>query len=611
MCGIIGYFGSQAAQPILLLGLKRLEYRGYDSCGLSLLVGSKIETWKSIKGLSDLEAQLDKEVGLQSQLGLAHTRWATHGGVTTANAHPHISQSGDLVGVHNGVIENYMTLKKKLLSLDYHFQSDTDTEVVINFIDWLQASEKLDLVEAVQMALPEISGACVLALYSVSEKKIVAVNKGGQLCVGQRNKEYFIASDRVAFAGQVDDFFDVPDGQLVVIDENKNLNLLDLKRASLEPQLEKLDIDIRQLELGDFPNFMLKEIFSQPQVITDALAGRVNFGTGQICFGGLADYWPQILKTTHLTIIACGTSWHAGLLAKYWLEELADVVVNVEYASEFQATTIKKGDVVVAISQSGETADTLSALQLAKSRGAIVLGICNRVGSALARQTDAGIYIRAGMELGVASTKAFLAQSIALLLLTLKLADDKKTVSAALLKGAISQLEVLPRLVERVLGTNNHIRELAKKFKSSSNFLYLGRHYNFPVALEGALKLKEISYIHAEGMSAGEMKHGPLALIDKKMPVVVCATRDQYYAKIISNASEIKARHGQLIMVINEGDLEAAQMADRTIIVPATNEIIAPLLNVVPLQLLAYHLADWRGCNVDRPRNLAKSVTVH
>jgi glucosamine--fructose-6-phosphate aminotransferase (isomerizing) len=569
-----------------------------------------MKTRKSIAGLADLESQLSQEADLVSCLGLAHTRWATHGGVTTVNAHPHVSQSGDLVGVHNGVIENYLTLKKKLLSLGYKFQSDTDTEVAINFIEWLRVKQKLDLVGAVQMALPEISGACVLVLYSVSEKKLVAVNKGGQLCVGKQNKEYYIASDRVAFAGQVDNFFDIADGQLVVVDEHKDFRLLDLHQDEFKPQLKKLDIDIQELELGDYPNFMLKEIFSQPQVIFDSTAGRLNPATGKICLGGLTDCWPQILKANHLTIIACGTSWHAGLLAKYWLEELAGISVNVEYASEFRAMTIKKGDIVIAISQSGETADTLSALELARSRGAIVIGICNRVGSALARKTDAGIYIRAGVELGVASTKAFVAQSMALLLLTLKLADDRATAPTFLLKEIAGHLEILPRLVEKVLGNNNQIRELAKKFKTTCNFLYLGRHYNFPVALEGALKLKEISYIHAEGMSAGEMKHGPLALVDRKMVTVVCATPGRDYGKIINNISEIKARHGKIIAVVSEGDAEAAKLADRMLVVPLTHEVVSPLLNVIPLQLLAYHLADLRGCNVDRPRNLAKSVTV-
>lgn len=610
MCGIIAYIGDQPAQPILVTGLKRLEYRGYDSCGISLINTSGVKTWKSASNLSDLENQLSKCDNSAYHLGLAHTRWATHGGISSVNAHPHFSMDGDIVGVHNGVIENYLTLKKKLQSLGYEFKSDTDTEVVINFIHWIRKANNLDLITAVRMALPEIAGACVLVLYSIKEAQVVAINKGGQLCVGKNGQEYYIASDHLAFAGAVTEYFSVSNDQLLVINQKRNYRLITLDQVDIPLKMETLDVNIQELELGGFSTFMLKEIFSQPEVIINAIAGRAIFGSGEIKLGGLEAYWPQLLQAKQLTIIACGTSWYAGLLGKYWLEELADISVKVEYASEFTAATIKKGDLVIAISQSGETADTLAAMLLAKNAGAIVLGISNRVGSAISRQTDAGIYIRAGVELGVASTKAFTAQSVIILLITLKLAKDKAIVSTILLREIIGHLEFLPELMQQVLATSAQIRAVAEKFKTANNFLYLGRHYNYPVAMEGALKLKEISYIHAEGLSAGEMKHGSLALVDANMPVVMLATKDSYYSKIINNASEIKARNGKLIILVNTDDDEVAQLADELIIIPFTHEVIAPLLNIIPLQLLAYHLADFRGCNVDRPRNLAKSVTV-
>ncbi len=565
---------------------------------------------KAAGKLENLKAKLEDN-NFYSTLGFAHTRWATHGGATETNAHPHISNHGDLVGVHNGVVENYLTLKKKLEESGYKFYSQTDTEVVINFIDWVREDQKLDLMSAVQVALSEIVGTCVLVLYSKSERSLMAVNKGGQLFAGINGSDCFISSDNVAFAGYADDCFEIKDGQLWMMKDGQKPVLLNLSLETLMPLLEKINVDILELELGNFPHFMLKEVFSQPQVVRYGLAGRVDFQKGEFCFGGLTKYWPQIKSAETLVIVACGTSYYAGLLGKYWLEKLAGISVRVEYASEFQSANIKSGDLVLGISQSGTTADTLSALEMSKERGAVILGICNVVGSTMSRLTHAGIYTRAGVENGVASTKAFTAQVLALLLLALKLSSDKKVIPEADLKEIIGQLENLPNLMEKVLETNVAIKRLAKKFKKSTNCLYLGRGYNYPIALEGALKLKELSYIHAEGMPAGESKHGPLALIDAKMPVVVIATSGEAYGKTISNLAEIKARGGRVIVVVTEGDEEASKLADELIVVPMINEVLAPILNVIPLQLFAYHLALLKGCDIDHPRNLAKSVTVH
>ena len=608
MCGIIGYSGKQPALPILLTGLSRLEYRGYDSAGVALLGSDPPAIYKAAGKLIKLKNKL-KDVNAYSCFGFAHTRWATHGGATVINAHPHASNDGDLVGVHNGTIENYLTLKIKLEKSGYNFYSDTDTEVLINFIDWIRENEKLDLVSALQIALAEMAGTCVLVIYSHSEKRMIAVNKGGQLFAGSNGLDCFIASDKIAFAGQCPEFFEVKDGQVLLVEPDKKPVLLDSNLETLAPHLEKINVDIRELDLGDFPNFMMKEIFSQPQVVRDALAGRVDFQNKEFCFGGLTGYWPQIKSADSLVIIACGTSYYAGLLGKYWLEKLAGISVKVEYASEFQAATVSPGDLILGISQSGTTADTILALKEAKERGAIILGICNVVGSTMSRLTDAGIYTRAGVENGVASTKAFTAQILALLLLALKLAKDKKTMAGSELKEIIGQLEKLPALMEDTL-SNSVMIKLAKKFQTATNCLYLGRGCNFPIALEGALKLKELSYIHAEGMPAGESKHGPLALIDEKMPVVIIATQGEFYGKIINNLAEIKARGGKVIVMVNEGDSQATKLADELIIVPLVHEILSPFLNVILLQLFAYYSAFLRGRDVDRPRNLAKSVTV-
>jgi glucosamine--fructose-6-phosphate aminotransferase (isomerizing) len=609
MCGIISYCGEQEALPHLLAGLRQLEYRGYDSSGVALFERGNCLIIKAAGKLVNLEKKL-ANINSSARFGLGHTRWATHGERTEKNAHPHVSNNGNLIGVHNGTIENYLILKEKLEKSGYHFNSDTDTEVLINFIDFIMIDKKLDLISALQIVLAQIAGTCVLVLYCQSEKKLVAFNKGGQLFAAINGPNCFIASDKIAFARQAEDFFEIKDGQFLVVSEKKKPRLLSPKLKRLSPILKKINLDIENLSLGTFPTFMLKEIFSQPQVLRDGLAGRVDFKNKEFCFGGLASNWGKIVKAENMTIVACGTSYYSGLLGKYWLEKLANVSVKVEYASEFQGATIKPGDLVLGISQSGTTADTLKAMKIAGSKGAILLGICNVVGSSMSDLTAAGIYTRAGVEKGVASTKAFTAQILALLLFTLKLAKDRKLLIPSELEEIVNQLEGLPKLMEGILATDSDIKILAEKFKAANNFLYLGRGYNYPVALEGALKLKEISYVHAEGVVAGEIKHGPLALIDADMPVVIIATKGEFYGKTLNNLAEIKTRGGRVIAVINPGDNEVAKLADELIIVPQINDVLSPFLNVIPLQLLAYYSAQLRGRDVDYPRNLAKSVTT-
>lgn len=514
------------------------------------------------------------------------------------------------MAVHNGIIENYNTLKTRLEKLHYHFDSDTDTEVLINFIHWIKKDNKLSLLDAVRIAMQEITGTCVLVIYSIEEECLIAVNKGGQLCFGKSKSGYFIASDVVAFAGETTNVSDINHEQILVIEKNKEPNLYDLNLHKLKIIVKKINIDMSDLSLGSFSHFMLKEIFAQPETIKRALQGRFNFNDMSFRFGGLDDYWDKIKNLKQLTIVACGTSWHAGLLAKYWLERLAKLSVKVEYAAEFNSSVTKPGDVVIGISQSGNTADTISALELAKQQGAIILGLVNTVDSAISKMTQAGVYTRAGTEIGVASTKAFTAQAIVFLLLALKLAKEKGNIEAGTLQDIVKHLKLLPSAIESVLSSSDQIKDIAEKYKDANNFLYLGKDYNFPIALEGALKLKEISYIHAEGMSLGEIKHGPIALIDENMPVVMIVTKGNNYDKIITNLQEIKARKGQIIALINDNDYQVAKEATYTINVPSSNEVIAPLINVVALQLLAYHLANKRGCDVDKPKNLAKSVTV-
>jgi len=611
MCGIISYIGTQDATPFLLLGLQRLEYRGYDSAGLALVNGTKLRLFKAAGEIDNLVKKVVTSDKLVFKIGLAHTRWATHGEANEKNAHPHLSNDKDLIGVHNGTIENYGAMKERLIQVGYRFVSSTDSEVLINFIHFIQKSRGLNLLNAVQAVYPQIEGTCALVLFSRSENCLVAINKGGQLCFGRGDSGFFIASDKIAFAGQASSSTEIGHEQILKLEPDQEPQLLGLNSETMEIVSQEIDIDISELSLEGFSSFMLKEIFAQPEVVRRALQGRFDFSQMSFRFGGLDDYWEQIKSQKQLTIVACGTSWHAGLLGKYWLERLAQVSVKVEYASEFDPCVIEPGDVVIGISQSGNTADTIAALQLAKQRGAIILGICNVVDSTIARLTDAGVYTRAGVEKGVASTKAFMAQAIVLLLLALKLAKEKKTISRKQLKSIIGFLEVLPQDIEKVLSLDKAIQAIAQKFKDSKNFLYLGKDYNFPIALEGALKLKEISYIHAEGMSSGEMKHGPLALIDEEMPVVMVATQGSNYQKIITSLKEVQARHGQIIALVNNHDDEVKQAVVQFIHVPLSDEVIAPLINVVVLQLLAYHLAKELGRNVDHPRNLAKSVTTH
>ncbi len=608
MCGITAYSGKKLALKILLTGLKRLEYRGYDGYGLVLLGAGQPAFYRTLGKLQDLENKV-KNNNLRSSLGMAHNRWATHGGITEANTHPHVSQSQDLIIVHNGIVENYLVIKQKLESEGFIFYSETDTEVLVNFIEFIKIKQKLDLMNAIQVALSEITGACTMIIYSQMEDCLVAVNRGGQLFAGIDGEECFIASDKNAFAGYSEEFFEIND-QVLVVKGDEKPQLLGFNLKKLKPIMEKLSVAISQLTKGQYPSFMLKEIYEQPEIMRQGMAGRINFQTQEICFGGLNKYWDQIKEARSLIIVACGTSWHAGLLAKYWLEKLVNISVRVEYASEFQATTIKLGDIVLGISQSGTTADTLVALEAAKSRGAITLGICNSVNSKMARLVNAGIYTRAGVENGVASTKAFTAQALALLLFALKLAQDKKTISVSEFNRIIAQLEVLPALMEQALGSEKVIRTLARKLKHTTNCLFLGRGYSFPVALEGALKLKEISYVHAEGLPAGESKHGPLALIDEFMPVIVMATQGEFYRKTLSNISEVKSHGGRVIALVNKDDSEVAKLTGELIFVPFVVDILSPFINIIPLQLFAYYSAFSRGKDVDHPRNLAKSVTT-
>lgn len=620
MCGIIAYCGTDNATDILLKGLKRLEYRGYDSAGIALIQENNAMTFKA-KGAPDnliqkIEEQKknnqeDVQYFLNATVGLGHTRWATHGEASEKNAHPHFSNDRSLLGVHNGTIENNRPLKKKLLDRGYTFTSDTDTEVLINFIHWIKVDNNLSLLDAVQVAWPQITGTCVLVLYSLEERCLIAINKGGQLCSGKSDKGYYVASDTVAFVGMAKNTMDIGNEQILFIERGRDPQLLDLELNQLEIITSKISIDIEDISLGNWPHFMIKEIFSQPDVVTRALQGRFNFQDMSFRFGGLDHYWEKIKHLNQLTIVACGTSWHAGLLGKYWLERLANMSVKVEYASEFDPCVINPKDVVIGISQSGNTADTIHALELAKEKGATTIGIVNTVDSTIAKLTDAGVYTRAGVEIGVASTKAFIAQAVVFLLLALKLAKERGTITAGRLRKIVDYLEILPNQIKKVLKLSNDIKLIAEKYKEAKNFLYLGKDFNFPIALEGALKLKEISYIHAEGMSLGEMKHGVIALIDEHMPVVMIVTQGNNYDRILSNLAEIKSRAGNIIALVSGDDKKVSQEAAEVINLPEVDEVIAPLTNVVALQLLSYHLANERGCDIDKPRNLAKSVTVH
>jgi glucosamine--fructose-6-phosphate aminotransferase (isomerizing) len=611
MCGIVGYIGNKAAFPILIKGLKRLEYRGYDSAGIALLNG-EMQVFKKAGKVSDLENLVNhKEIA--ANIGIGHTRWATHGEPNDTNAHPHLSQSGDLAIIHNGIIENYSSIKGELQKRGYKFHSDTDTEVLVNLIEEVQKTEKTTLDNAVRIALNEVVGAyAIVVLDKKNPDQLIAARKGSPLVIGIGEDEFYIASDASPIIEYTPNVVYLDEQEYAVINRDGHYHIRTLGNVEKSHEIMKLEMSIEAIEKGGFEHFMLKEIYEQPRAIEDSLRGRMSASQGWIKLGGLSEYINRINKADRFIITACGTSWHSGLIGEYLIEDLARVPVEVEYASEFRYRNpiLKENDVVIAISQSGETADTLAAIDLAKDRQALIYGICNVIGSSIARHVHAGSYTHAGPEIGVASTKAFSTQISLITLIALQLAMVKGTIPTSRLRKILYELEHIPKKIEETLALDAQIKEIAAIYKDATNFLYLGRGYNFPVALEGALKLKEISYIHAEGYPAAEMKHGPIALIDENMPVVFLATNQSAYEKIVSNVQEVKARKGKIIAVVNKGDTQIRELADHIIEVPETEEILSPLVTIIPLQLLAYHIAIMRGCNVDQPRNLAKSVTV-
>ncbi|GAA3632636.1 glutamine--fructose-6-phosphate transaminase (isomerizing) [Flavivirga jejuensis] len=614
MCGIVGYIGPREAYPIIVEGLKRLEYRGYDSAGIALFDGKDLKVSKTKGKVADLETRSEKEITKYGSVGIGHTRWATHGVPNDVNSHPHISNSGELVIIHNGIIENYESLKKELISRGYTFKSDTDTEVLINLIEDVKKQENVKLGKAVQIALNQVVGAYAIAVFDKNKpEEIVIARLGSPLAIGVGEDEFFIASDASPFLEYTKNAIYLEDEEMAIIRFHKGIKIRKIKDDSLvDPYIQKLQINLEQIEKGGFDHFMLKEIHEQPKAITDTYRGRLLRHEAIIKMAGIEDNMKKFLNADRIIIVACGTSWHAGLVAEYIFEDLARVPVEVEYASEFRYRNpiITEKDVLIAISQSGETADTLAAIKLAKSKGAFVFGVCNVVGSSIARETHAGAYTHAGPEIGVASTKAFTTQITVLTLIALRLARAKGTISSSDFRHHLLELEMIPKKVEEALKSDKHIQKISETYKDTSNFLYLGRGYNFPVALEGALKLKEISYIHAEGYPAAEMKHGPIALIDENMPIVVIATKKGHYEKVVSNIQEIKSRKGKIIGIVTEGDVQVKELADHVIEVPETLESLSPLLTTIPLQLLSYHIAVMLGKNVDQPRNLAKSVTV-
>jgi glucosamine--fructose-6-phosphate aminotransferase (isomerizing) len=610
MCGIVAYVGHRQAHEVVLKGLKRLEYRGYDSAGLALLQDG-LKIYKKKGKVTDLEAHL-KGNNLSSTIGMGHTRWATHGEPNDCNAHPHYSASGKLAIIHNGIIENYSSLKQELLRKGHTFESETDTEVFIHFIEDIQENVNCSLEEAVRLALTKVVGAYAIVIMSREEPNLlVAARKGSPLVVGVGHNEYFLASDATPIIEYTNEVVYLNDQEIAIIRDGK-LSIKNTANLPLTPYIQTVDMELEAIEKGGYDHFMLKEIFEQPRSISDCLRGRLNSQTGKLVLGGLREYLAKLVNADRIIIVACGTSWHAGLVAEYFFEEFCRIPVEVEYASEFRYRNpiIREGDVVIAISQSGETADTLAAIELAKSKGAIIFGVCNVVGSSIARATHAGAYTHAGPEIGVASTKAFTAQLTVLNMIALIVAQKKGTITEQKLHELLVEMENIPLKVEQALKLNDQIERIAATFKDAPNFIYLGRGYNFPVALEGALKLKEISYIHAEGYPAAEMKHGPIALIDEEMPVVFIATKDSSYEKVVSNIQEVKARKGRVISVVTEGDNLIPKMSEFVIEVPSVHEALMPMVSVIPLQLLSYHIAVMRGCNVDQPRNLAKSVTV-
>jgi glucosamine--fructose-6-phosphate aminotransferase (isomerizing) len=614
MCGIVGYIGYREAYPIVIKGLKRLEYRGYDSAGVMLYDGQNLKLCKTKGKVSDLEAKAATEITTNGTIGIGHTRWATHGVPNDVNSHPHLSNSGDLAIIHNGIIENYAPLKEELRKRGYVFHSDTDSEVLVNLIEDIQIKEKLKLGKAVQVALNQVVGAYAIAVFDKKNpNEIVAARLGSPLAIGVGEGEYFIASDASPFIEYTSNAIYLEDGEMANIRLHKPMKIRKIKDDSLvDPYIQELQLNLEQIEKGGYDHFMLKEIYEQPNVIKDTYRGRLHANEGLIQMAGVEDNLEKFLNADRIIIIACGTSWHAGLVAEYVFEEFARIPVEVEYASEFRYRNpiIGKKDVVIAISQSGETADTMAAIKLAKENGAFVFGVCNVVGSSISRESHAGAYTHAGPEIGVASTKAFTTQITVLTMIALRLAKAKGTLSKSDFHHYLQELEIIPEKVKEALETNERTKEIAATFKEAHNCLYLGRGYNFPVALEGALKLKEISYIHAEGYPAAEMKHGPIALIDEQMPVIVIAPKQGHYDKIVSNIQEIKSRSGRIIAVVTKGDTQVRELADYVIEIPETSDALSPLITTIPLQLLSYHIAVMRGCNVDQPRNLAKSVTV-
>ena len=611
MCGIVGYTGKREAYPILLKGLKRLEYRGYDSSGIALQQDQHLQVYKKKGRVAELEELLLGK-GLHAHIGIGHTRWATHGEPSDRNAHPHVSQSGKLAMIHNGIIENYAPIKQELVSKGYQFHSDTDTEVLLNFIEEIQTQNTCSLEEALRIALKRVVGAyCILLIASDDPETIIAARKGSPLVIGIGKGEHFLASDASPIIEYTREVVYVNDYEIAIVKPDE-LILKNLGNEKQTPYITRLDMELSAIEKGGYEHFMLKEIMEQPETVFDGLRGRLLAAEGKIIMSGIEQHLPAFLSAPRIIIVACGTSWHAGLLAEYLIETFARIPVEVEYASEFRYRNpvIHAGDVIIAISQSGETADTLVALESAKAQGAFIFGVVNAVGSSIARLSDAGAYTHAGPEIGVASTKAFTGQVAVLTLMALKIGYAKGTLAEADYLNLLLELEQVPEKIREILKQSAHIQQVANKYKDATDFLFLGRAYNFPIALEGALKLKEISYIHAEGYPAAEMKHGPIALVDENLPVLFVATRDLYYDKVVSNVQEIKARKGKVIAIITKGDTILPEMANDVIIIPEAHEAIAPILSVIPLQLLSYYTGLAKGYDVDKPRNLAKSVTV-
>lgn len=613
MCGIVGYLGNKEAYPILIKGLRRLEYRGYDSAGVAIINDdNQLNVYKTIGKVSDLE-DFCKDKNISGHVGIAHTRWATHGVPSSKNAHPHFSESKDLAIIHNGIIENYSVIKRNLISNGVSFRSDTDTEVLIQLIEYVKKKKNLDLLTAVQLSLHQVIGAYAIAILDKNNpNQIIAARKQSPLVVGVGENEFFLGSDASPIIEYTDKVVYLDDGNIAVIRSDEGLKVVNIFNRELNPEIQTVDLNLGQIEKGGFPHFMLKEIFEQPECLKNCMSGRVNDDNSNITLSAILDNKEKLLNAKRIIIVACGTSWHAGLIGKYLIENFCRIPVTVEYASEFRYSNpvVTENDVVIAISQSGETADTLAAIEVAKRNGAFVYGICNVVGSSIPRATDAGSYIHVGPEIGVASTKAFTGQVTVLAMFALALAKEKDIIDKRQYSEIIKELWTLPEKMKTVLELNNRIAELSRIFTYAHNFLYLGRGYSYPVALEGALKLKEISYIHAEGYPAAEMKHGPIALIDSDMPVVVIATHNKMYEKVLSNIQEIKARQGKVIALVSKGDDTISRIADEVIELPSTMECFESLIDVIPLQLLAYHVAVCKGKNVDQPRNLAKSVTV-